>query len=234
MRLWAFACVAAAAVNSYGLTVDLSEFEIPSMTGAPPIEAVPVRGHSRSDPQPIEDPIAPITCRGGMQVDTDGPADGETIPDPDTHQDETSVTYDDGHDTSISAFRVPYVVKPLGSRPGRKNCDRPLTAVKLWDVVEVEYNGKRTLAIVGDEGPAGKFGEGSLRLHELLGNDRARLNSGVDKGVTYIFHPNSGRRAANERSLLAFLNAWVPPAKALAPQAPAQPAHQHRPRRRDR
>src|SRR5205807_5178268 len=60
-------------------------------------------------------------------VDTDGPADDERIPDPDTHQDTTSATYADGQGTSISAFRVPYVVKPLGRRPGRGRCSSLLT-----------------------------------------------------------------------------------------------------------
>ena len=229
MRYWVFACLAAVPANA--LDVDLTEFGIAPMIHAPLVEAVLVR--RKPEPEPDEDSIAPVTCKAGMAVDTDGPTGGERVPDPETHQDETSASYSGGG--YINAFRVPYVVKPLGSRPGRNHCDVPLTAVKLWDVVVVEYQGKRARAIVADEGPAGKFGEGSVRLHDLLGNERARENVGIAGGVTYTFYPNSGKRAENEKALLSFLEDWIPPVIAPPrPRPPAQPPRPPRRRRRDR
>ena len=112
MRLWMFACLAA--VPAAALDVDLTEFGIAPMIHAPPVEAVAVR--RRPDREPDEQSLTPVTCKSGMAVDTDGPTGGERVPDPDTHQDETSAMYTDGG--YLNAFRVPYVVKPLGSRPG--------------------------------------------------------------------------------------------------------------------
>ena len=250
---WLLAGLAATTANA--IDVDLSAFGVTAQPKPPPVTAVPVmteddgadlifarsrgrgRGRRREEPDPQavpDDWVAPIACKGGMQVDTDGPPDDNPIPDPDTHQDETSATYDDGHDTYLSAFRIPYVVKPLGARAGRGNCSSYLTPVKLWDFVRVTYKGVTVTAIVADEGPPGKFGEASVAVHDLLGNVRARENVGIGEGVTYVFYPNSGIRATSEKELLKNLREWTPPVVTVPePRPPAQPSRPHRRRRRD-
>jgi hypothetical protein len=46
---------------------------------------------------------------------------------------------------------------------------------ELRDVVLVSYNGIEVFAVVADVGPPGKYGEGSILLHRLLGFERDRL-----------------------------------------------------------
>ncbi len=59
--------------------------------------------------------------------------------------------------------------------------------VKLGDIVEVEYNGKISYAILGDIGPSSKLGEGSRRLNYELGTlSKAKNRDGTLK----YKHPN--------------------------------------------
>jgi hypothetical protein len=112
-----------------------------------------------------------------------------------TDQAETSLRYPLQGKPSINADRVPYIVVPLTGF-------LQATGLELGDVAAVVYGGKLAFAIVGDEGPACKLGEGSIQLHELLGHkvcalraangDCTRLHdSGIDRDVLYFVFPHT-------------------------------------------
>ena len=67
----------------------------------------------------------------------------------------------------------------------------------MGDIAAVVYNDKRVFAIVADQGPKCKIGEGSIQLHELLGHNVCKSRAtngdcvklrdvGIDKGVLYF------------------------------------------------
>lgn len=214
------------------LTVDLTGFGIRPEPRTASLVAAPV---DKGLKELFDKAGSPISCSAGMAVDTDGPADGNPIPDPDTHQDVTAATYDDGAGTSISAFRIPYVVKPQGSSPGKKHCAKPLNAVRLWDLVRVKCAGKSVMAVVADLGPVGKFGEGSVALHDACGNTRARENVGIGSGITYIFFPGTGVRARNEAHLKEIILRGADLDESMiGPNRPDRPRAEDRPRSRRR
>ena len=112
-----------------------------------------------------------------------------------TDQPETSLRYNLPNNPSINADRVPFIVIPLGG------FDEEL-GVKIGDVAAVVYGDKRVFAIVADQGPKCKIGEGSIELHELFGHkvcksrttngDCVRLQDiGIDKNVLYFIFPGT-------------------------------------------
>jgi hypothetical protein len=69
-------------------------------------------------------------------------------------------------------------------------------------IAAVVYNGKTEYAIVADTGPACKIGEGSMRLHDELGNKacadvgssgicKTASNNGIAKDVMFFVFPHS-------------------------------------------
>ncbi|MFA6319175.1 MAG: glycoside hydrolase family 75 protein [Elusimicrobiota bacterium] len=139
---------------------------------------------------------AAMKVRAGMAIDTDGPVAGydrRVHPDP-YRQRQTSLRYRDG--SSLNPTTVPYVVVPIKNK------------AMLGDLALVEYNGRKTLAIVGDCGP--RFGEGSVALAERLGIPASGISGGVDKGVTYSFYPGPGGKFTDESELQAYLASGGP------------------------
>lgn len=112
-----------------------------------------------------------------------------------TNQAETSLRYPLPKKPSVNADRVPYIVIPQGG------FDKAL-GIELGDVAAVVYGAKRVFAVVADQGPACKLGEGSIRLHEALNHPvcKARARNGdctelkdvgIDRGVLYFIFPGT-------------------------------------------
>lgn len=95
-----------------------------------------------------------------LAIDADGSSFSKIHSFP--NQPETSLRYSDG--TSLDAEQISYVVIPLGPFG-------PKLGAHLGDVAAIVKDGHVAYAIVGDEGPAKRIGEGSIRLHEGLGRD---------------------------------------------------------------
>lgn len=131
---------------------------------------------------------------GKMGLDADGSPYSQKTPGK-TDQPQTSLRYPLQGKPSINADRVPFIVIPLGG------FDKAL-GVQVGDVGAVVYGAKRIYAVVADQGPACKIGEGSIQLHEALGHsvckerapngDCLKLrNAGIDRDVLYFIFPGT-------------------------------------------
>jgi hypothetical protein len=129
-----------------------------------------------------------------MGLDVDGSHLSATNPGQ-TDQAETSLRYPLPGSPSVDSDRVPYIVIP------GDGFDTDLR-VEVGDVAAVIHRGKRVYAVVGDKGPKCKIGEGSIRLHELLGHKvcKRRSSSGncqevrdtsVERDVLYFIFPHT-------------------------------------------
>ena len=124
-----------------------------------------------------------------------------------TDQPETSLRYPTQGAASMDADRVPYIVVPNGF------VDRTRHATP-GDVAAVIHDNQLAFAVVGDIGLPYKIGEGSVRLHELLGHSVCRTRtatgdcdeaqeSSIKQGVLYFvflgtaFELKSGLTAKN-------------------------------------
>jgi hypothetical protein len=121
-----------------------------------------------------------VSFTAKMAIDADG-AGGWAAHDP-TGQNQTSLRYPGG--ASLNPGQIPFIVVPLDF--GRSHPD-----VKLGDYAAVSYGGKTVYAIVGDKGPAGVVGEGSIALAKALGINSDPRKGGADSGVTYVIIPGS-------------------------------------------
>lgn len=110
-----------------------------------------------------------------VDVDGSGPSYGDPYYQPDTtlHRDGKPLNSD------LECF----IVLP-------PDCIKHVLGIVLGCLAFVTYKGLRRAAVVGDEGPTRKVGEGSYRLAKLLGMDPSPINGGVDgKEVTYEWFP---------------------------------------------
>jgi hypothetical protein len=132
-----------------------------------------------------------------MAVDADGSELSKENPGK-TDQPATSLRYPLPGKPSIDADKVPYIVLPGA------DFEKPLS-VELGDIALVVYKDHLAFAIVGDHGPKCKLGEGSIQLHEMLGQrgcvkrDTKGIclipaNSGVAKDVLYFVFRGSRAR----------------------------------------
>jgi hypothetical protein len=131
---------------------------------------------------------------GKMGLDADGSPYSKKTPGQ-TDQPETSLRYPLPTRPSINADRVPFIVIPLGG------FDKAL-GVQVGDVAAVVHGGKRVFAVVADQGPMCKLGEGSIQLHEALDHrvckERAQngdctklRNAGLERDVLYFIFPGT-------------------------------------------
>jgi hypothetical protein len=114
-----------------------------------------------------------------------------------TDQPETSYRYPMPGSPSVNADRVPFIVIPGGGFASE-------LGVKLGDIAAVVFKGKVSFALVADQGPVCKIGEGSMQLHELVGHkvctqrnaggDCVKLkNVGLEGGIMYFIFKDSNK-----------------------------------------
>jgi hypothetical protein len=80
---------------------------------------------------------------------------------------------------SLNPGKIPYIVIPRKFKDDYPN-------VKLGDYAAVSYGGKTLYAIIGDLGPPGVLGGGSISLAVGLGMDPTPKTGGAAGGVTYV------------------------------------------------
>jgi hypothetical protein len=79
------------------------------------------------------------------------------------------------HKRFVDSDNVPYIVIPTTDLAGRNEREfRHLTGVEVGDLGIVVYKNVLVPVFVADGGPHNKLGEGSSRLHELIGADKCR------------------------------------------------------------
>ena len=85
----------------------------------------------------------------------------------------------------LDSERVAYIAIPpeLTERLG----------VRVGDLAQVSYQGRQAWAVVGDVGPRGKIGEGSIALAVALGIPSSPRSGGVSSGVSYAVWAGSGK-----------------------------------------
>ena len=129
-----------------------------------------------------------------MGLDADGSPYSQKTPG-ETDQPQTSLRYPLQGKPSINADRVPFIVIPLGGFAEALD-------LQVGDIAAVVYGDKRVYAVVADQGPPCKIGEGSIQLHETLGHsvckqrasngDCLKLrNAGIDRDVLYFIFPST-------------------------------------------
>lgn len=131
---------------------------------------------------------------GKMGLDADGSPYSQKTPGQ-TDQAQTSLRYPLAGKPSVNADRVPFIVIPLGGFA-------KTLGVQVGDVAAVVHGAKRVFAVVADQGPTCKLGEGSIQLHESLGHqvckqrapngDCTKLrNAGIERDVLYFIFPGT-------------------------------------------
>lgn len=132
-----------------------------------------------------------------MGLDADGSPLSASENKTSTDQPETSYRYPLPGKPSVNADRVPFIVVPGGGFEGD-------LGVKLGDIAAVVFKGKVTFALVADQGPMCKIGEGSIQLHEMVGHkvctqrnatgDCVKIkNVGIEGGVMYFIFRDSNK-----------------------------------------
>lgn len=135
-----------------------------------------------------------------MAIDADGAAlsksrTGTDLP-------ETSWHYPTAPGSSVDAEHVPYIVLPEELVLEKHKALRPGVTVNTGDIAAVVYKGRTRYALVADTGPACKLGEGSMKLHDELGNKACvkfgpdgvctiASNTGIPRDVLFFVFPDS-------------------------------------------
>jgi len=95
----------------------------------------------------------------------------------------------------VNAETVPYVSVPP---------DLVHRGVRMGDAAVVIHKGIIAGAIVADEGPHGRYGEGSMALAAALGLPSSPRNGGCSWGVTWLVWPGSRATPAWPRDVVDF------------------------------
>jgi Fungal chitosanase of glycosyl hydrolase group 75 len=135
-----------------------------------------------------------------MAIDADGSAlskarGGTNLP-------ETAWHYPTPPGDSVDAEHVPYTVLSKEFVAAKYASLRQGITIHTGDIAAVVYNGKTQYALVADTGPACKIGEGSMKLHDELGNKacdelgpkgicKTASNNGLPKDVMFFIFPHS-------------------------------------------
>jgi hypothetical protein len=122
-----------------------------------------------------------------MSIDADGA--GDAWKSDRTGQGRTALRYGNGE--SLNPTTMPFIVK-AGDQD----------QVQLGEYAAVSYKGKTVYAIVGDVGPKGVLGEGSIAVARALGIPSDPNKGGVEHGVQYLIFPGT-RDAEPPRSAAA-------------------------------
>lgn len=110
---------------------------------------------------------------------------------------ETNAIKGDVQARQIDAGAIPFFVLPPDVAE--------VGEIGLGDIAAVWYPPSKVavFAVYGDGGPAGKLGEASAKLHEMLGNKVYAIKDGVkravggiEEGVTFVVFPGSAAKAA--------------------------------------
>jgi hypothetical protein len=135
-----------------------------------------------------------LLIRSGLQIDADGSADSKSV-DPDHGQVDTSLRWRDaeGRRHSFNTHEIPFFVLPLNWYAGQ--------GVALGDVAAVIRGDRVEYAVFADVGPWRKMGEGSIALHDNLGNNpwtkSGKPWNGIEdtRAVTLVVFPGSRAEA---------------------------------------
>jgi hypothetical protein len=139
-------------------------------------------------------PGSAVFFNAKMGVDADGSPLSKKAPGA-TDQPETTFRYPSPLKTSIDSDKVPFIVIPGGGFGGA-------LGIQFGDIAAVVHKDRLVFAIVADQGPVCKLGEGSIELHEQLGHkvctqrntegECTRLrDSGIESDVLYFIFPGS-------------------------------------------
>jgi hypothetical protein len=99
-----------------------------------------------------------------------------------TDASKTALRYPNGD--SLNPGKIPFIVVP-------SDFGRTHPGVQLGDYVAVTYGAITLYAIVGDKGPKGIVGAGSIALARNLKIPADPKKGGVRSGVTYVIIPGS-------------------------------------------
>ena len=131
-----------------------------------------------------------------MAVDTDGSPNAKVIdPNPDDASTQTSFTYP-GTRIPFDAEKIPYIALPEFDKVDRLDFLKDM-GLELGNLVIAIYRDKIAGALFVDEGPTDKIGEGSVRLHEMLGVnpwDRRHtkiIDSSISDSVLFFVFPKA-------------------------------------------
>jgi hypothetical protein len=119
-----------------------------------------------------------------------------------TNLPETAWHYPTPPGDSVDAEHVPYIVLSEEFVALKYVTLRQGITIQTGDIAAVVYNGKTQYALVADTGPACKIGEGSMKLHDELGNKACAVfgpngickkasNNGIPKDVMSFIFPHS-------------------------------------------
>lgn len=136
---------------------------------------------------------------GKMGVDADGSPLSKNTPGV-TDQPETSFRFRSPGNPSVDSDKVPYIVIPGGFAKA--------LGTQMGDIAAVVYKDHVVYALVADQGPTCKLGEGSIELHEQLGHKVCMARNGakectklrdigIERDVLYFIFAGSKAKIIN-------------------------------------
>jgi Fungal chitosanase of glycosyl hydrolase group 75 len=180
-----------------------------------------------------------VLWQSKMALDVDGAWAAWHLHGGPTDQKETSMKWSDVSDkhseeAQINPDQIPFVVIPMDGLPrltgnaagklGREFANK--TGLRMGDFGVVVYHDKWTPAIIADGGPFIRLGEASSKVFEALGADRCKAwsedrthcigkggypytDSGIGKGVVFIFYPGSAGSEMTAANAISTMCDWA-------------------------